>query len=480
MPPSPPLLTPRGRLLDTQDDFCQLKAAQFITLLLVSPSSKQSTTPSYVLDRQLAFISSLVHSGGSGAGASNWRGTPGSGALAPPSAQGGFAEGNGASLGLQLFEALLRSVYFRQLVWDDEMRKIGDEPSKTQSGEQGSDAPEAEQASERKSLIAGLRAILASTLVPRSNVSALSGQDAGSSSGTSTPTPGSRQSGAAASGAQTPIGTVGVQMVYQVAFCFWLLSFDQEIAAQLNTKFGIVPILADVARNAVKEKVIRVIVATFRNLAEKAPTNNLPAMLGAKALPLMDALSGRKWSDEEIMDDVAVVKQALGEKLKVMSTYEQYISELASGRLTWDNPVHATDDFWKHNTARLLEASASDDFNKESGLSMLLNLLKTDSEGEALQQPDGKPDKDDDKDKDKDAHHRPRSAKAARDPATLAIACNDLGKMLHASPEGGVRKRIDKAGGKAYIMALMQHEDGQVKFYALNTVAKLVSASWRV
>ena len=70
-------------------------------------------------------------------------------------------------------------------------------------------------------------------------------------------------------------------MSYQVCFCFWLLTFDQEIAENINKfvvlrfillcrtqsphrTYDIVPLLTDVAQAAVKEKVIRVIVATFR------------------------------------------------------------------------------------------------------------------------------------------------------------------------------------------------------------------------
>ena len=53
-------------------------------------------------------------------------------------------------------------------------------------------------------------------------------------------------------------------MSYQVGFCFWLLTFEQEIAEQINKKFDIIPLLTTVAQTAVKEKVIRVIVATFR------------------------------------------------------------------------------------------------------------------------------------------------------------------------------------------------------------------------
>lgn len=61
---------------------------------------------------------------------------------------------------------------------------------------------------------------------------------------------------------------------------------------------------------------------------------------------------------------------------------------------------------------------------------------------------------------------------------TLAIACNDVGKIITFSPEIG-KKRVEKEGGKARVMELMTHKDNEVKFYALNTVSRLVSASWR-
>lgn len=129
--------------------------------------------------------------------------------------------------------------------------------------------------------------------------------------------------------------------------------------------------------------------------------------------------------------------------LPLRSNYDQFISELASGRLTWDNPAHSLDEFWKENTNKLLEPSANDDHSNESGVTMLINLLKQES-----------------------------------DSTTLAIACNDVGKIITFSPEVG-KKRVEKEGGKAKVMELMTHEDGEVKFHALNTVSRLVSASWR-
>lgn len=126
------------------------------------------------------------------------------------------------------------------------------------------------------------------------------------------------------------------------------------------------------------------------------------------------------------------------------SNYDQFITEVASGRLTWDNPAHSLDEFWKENTEKLLDGSANDDHSNQSGLTMLINLI----------------------------------SKQDADATTLAIACNDIGKILTYSPETG-KKRVEKEGGKAKVMQLMTHSDKEVKFYALNTVSRLVSASWR-
>jgi V-type H+-transporting ATPase subunit H len=152
-------------------------------------------------------------------------------------------------------------------------------------------------------------------------------------------------------------------MSYQVVFCFWLLTFEQQVAEQLNQyvhssppppasllsdahhgcgncrKYDVIPLLTDVAQNAVKEKVIRVVVATFRvrpippsyfspllssslcphrrltiafqNMVAKAPAANLPAMLVARLLPFAKNLSTRKWTDEDIAEDVAYLRDEL-------------------------------------------------------------------------------------------------------------------------------------------------------------------------
>jgi V-type H+-transporting ATPase subunit H len=56
----------------------------------------------------------------------------------------------------------------------------------------------------------------------------------------------------------------GPQEIYEVTFAVWLLTFDKEIAVQLDRKYKIIPTLVELAKTAVKEKVTRIVVAIFK------------------------------------------------------------------------------------------------------------------------------------------------------------------------------------------------------------------------
>ncbi|CAA7267991.1 unnamed protein product [Cyclocybe aegerita] len=225
----------------------------------------------------------------------------------------------------------------------------------------------------------------------------------------------------------------GPQMSYQAAFCLWLLSFEQEIAEQLNKKYDVVPVLMEVAQNAIKEKVIRVVVATFRNLVMKAPSANLPAMLVCQLLPFVKNLAARKWSDEDILEDVLFLKEELNTRFQSLTTYDEYTSELASGHLSW-TPVHESDDFWKENAAKLDEK----DYEQ---LKILISVLKQ-----------------------------------STDPTVLAVAASDVGQYVKHHDRG--KKPVTTLGGKERVMELMTHPHADVRYRALLSVQQLVSQPW--
>ncbi|KAK0228218.1 armadillo-type protein [Armillaria fumosa] len=223
------------------------------------------------------------------------------------------------------------------------------------------------------------------------------------------------------------------QMSYQVAFSIWLLSFEQNVAEQFDKKYDIIPLLIDVAQGAAKEKVIRVIAATFRNLLTKAPAANLPAMLVSQLLPFVKNLCTRKFTDEDIVEDVQFLHDELNENFYSLTTYDEYTSELSSGHLSW-TPVHESDDFWKENATKLNEHDCQQ-------LKLLLKLLKESS-----------------------------------DPTVLAVAAHDVGQYVKHCERG--KKLVTDLGGKTRVMELMTHEDSDVRYRALMSVQQLVSQPW--
>ncbi|KAJ7286026.1 ATPase V1 complex subunit H [Mycena rebaudengoi] len=225
----------------------------------------------------------------------------------------------------------------------------------------------------------------------------------------------------------------GPQMSYQIAFCIWLLSFEQNVAEDINKKYDIIPLLIDVAQGAVKEKVIRVIVATFRNLVVKAPRDNLPAMLVAQLLPFAKNLCTRKWSDEDVVEDVQFLRDELAANFQSLTTYDEYSSELTSGHLSW-TPVHESDDFWKENATKLNDK----DYEQ---LKILVKLLKESS-----------------------------------DPLVLAVAAHDVGQYVKHCERG--KKLVTDLGAKTRVMELMTHSDSDVRYRALLSVQQLVSQPW--
>ncbi|KAH8108453.1 ATPase, V1 complex, subunit H [Phellopilus nigrolimitatus] len=224
------------------------------------------------------------------------------------------------------------------------------------------------------------------------------------------------------------------QMSYQICFCFWLLTFEQEISENINKKYDIIPLLTDVAQGAVKEKVVRVIVATFRNLVTKAPSQNLPSMLVAQLLPFAKSLCGRKWTDEDIVDDIQFLRDELKANFDSLTTWEEYTAELSSGHLLW-SPVHESDAFWQENAGKLCDQ----DFAQ---LKLLVKILNE-----------------------------------SADPTVLAVAAHDLGQFVKYCDRG--KKAVADLGAKTRVMQLMTHENADVRYRSLISVQRLLSQPWR-
>ncbi|KAI9356848.1 armadillo-type protein [Pilaira anomala] len=224
------------------------------------------------------------------------------------------------------------------------------------------------------------------------------------------------------------------QIQYQIIFCLWLLTFEKEIAAEINQKYDVIPLLVEIAKSAVKEKVIRVSIATLRNLVEKAPAQNLAAMLVSRLLPFTENLSSRKWSDTDILEDINYVKERLQEDFQSLTTFEQYASEVETGKLEW-SPPHRSDVFWKENAHKLEE-------HNYQLLKQLARLLST-----------------------------------STSPLVLSIAASDIGYYVKFATKAG-KNVLQEIGAKQRIMELMTHEDQEVRYQALLAVQKYMHQAW--
>lgn len=108
-----------------------------------------------------------------------------------------------------------------------------------------------------------------------------------------------------------------------------------------------------------------------QNLLTIALPDNLPSMFTSKLLPFVNSLQNRKWSDDEVVEDLDFLKHelqsrleglryvsaGLGGGLTELSTYDEYISEIDSGHLVW-SPAHDSEDFWKENGMRIGQESS--------------------------------------------------------------------------------------------------------------------------
>ena len=229
------------------------------------------------------------------------------------------------------------------------------------------------------------------------------------------------------------------QLTYQIVFCLWCLTFN-PIYADKITSSNVVPVLCGILIEAQKEKVIRIILGTFRNLLEKNEEDptisqaNALAMVHGKVVKQLENFESRSFDDEDLVDDIQYLTEKLQVIVQDMSSFDEYAAEVRSQRLEW-SPVHKQEKFWRENAQRLNEK------NYEL-LKILVQLLKN-----------------------------------SKSPTVLCVAVHDIGEYIRWYNFG--KHVIEQLGGKQAIMALLaSHEDPNVKYEALLAVQKLMTQNW--
>lgn len=102
------------------------------------------------------------------------------------------------------------------------------------------------------------------------------------------------------------------QIQYQLLFSLWLLTFDAGNCGFLLHLQDLVPSLIEVAKLAVKEKVVRLVISCLSNILKFAKSQAIPQFVGSKVSSFVETLQSRTYSDQEFLDDI----NSLAEELK--------------------------------------------------------------------------------------------------------------------------------------------------------------------
>lgn len=223
------------------------------------------------------------------------------------------------------------------------------------------------------------------------------------------------------------------QMQYQLIMAVWVVSFDKQDAEHLQTSCNVTTVLLDTAKAAHKEKILRVCVATWRNLLSKCPNMVVPVMVGSKLVEFLESFRNAKVADDDMSADITFLLEELDRVYLSLNSFDEYSSEIKSGKLTW-SPPHKSELFWKDNAGRLTENGSE-----------LLHYLK-------------------------------KYLQPSLPPTIISIAANDIGMYILYHTSG--QQNVESLSIKPKLMALLAHEDAEVRYHALSAMQSYMKKVW--
>jgi len=216
-----------------------------------------------------------------------------------------------------------------------------------------------------------------------------------------------------------------MQLLYETCLCIWLLSYYEPAIEYLATSRALARLI-DVVKGSTKEKVVRVVVSTFKNLLPKGTFG--PQMVDLGLPQIVQNLKAQAWSDEDLLEALNQLEEGLKDNIKKLSSFEKYKQEIFLGHLDW-SPMHKDPMFWRENITHFEE-------NDFQVLRVLITILDTSS-----------------------------------DPRALAVACFDLSQFIQYHPAG--RVIVTDLKTKERVMKLMNHDNAEVTKNALLCIQRL-------
>lgn len=250
---------------------------------------------------------------------------------------------------------------------------------------------------------------------------------------------------------QGNVESVNAQLLYEITFCLWTLSFCEEVRPSF-LKSGTLPELCKQTTAAPREKVVRVSLATLRNLCSgEGSEEYCTEIIGCNLLKTLKNMKDRQWADPDVEEDVNFVYDSLMANYRELSSFQRWETEVLHGNLkgTPGQSIVHSEKFWREN-AKELEA---DDF---ALLKRLIELLDSNN------------------------------------PGVISLACYDLGEFVRFYPNG--KSIVKSLNAKDKVMEKIEYareydegspnqtkqeeQDQEVRRQALQCMSKIMVNQW--
>lgn len=219
------------------------------------------------------------------------------------------------------------------------------------------------------------------------------------------------------------------QILYLTIYCLWDLSYHPDVKKKMTDPVLISNLVEILKNTKMVEKVIRLTLATLKNILNIEKNNEL--MISYGIMRCLMNFRNKKWGDEEIEADLEILHSTLEKKIHDLTSFDIYKNELLSKKLDWNTPSHKLESFWKSNIYKFDE----DEYKVAHILSKILRDDKV-------------------------------------SPSVLAVACWDAGELVRHHPNK--KFLLMNVDFKSDIMKLLNHSDEEVQKEALRALQKVM------
>ncbi|CCH62743.1 hypothetical protein TBLA_0I00840 [Henningerozyma blattae CBS 6284] len=243
----------------------------------------------------------------------------------------------------------------------------------------------------------------------------------------------------------TNSNNLGIQMQYHCLLLLWLLTFDKSIAYEITQQYigGFLNLLK-LVNVTIKEKISRVCISIILQCCDKRVENHKllikQLILLGNGLNILNSLGERKkYSDEELREDMGVLRGILEDEYKELTSFDEYVAEVDSKLMCW-SPPHVDNGFWSDNVDKF----KSDNWKLFKKLIRL--LVDTTRKAGGVNDKESK--------------------------VVIEVLLNDITHVIQLLPESIDVLRDENC--KIVIMELLTHSDSRVKYEALKTTQAMI------